>query len=688
MKDGLEEFLKRIEQKPTNETLIDRFVTLVLEEEILERIFYLKKMVGLLLNSNPYAALKAAALELQEARKENMTREYELGALKDVESCFLKLDKQENVQFIREEINKLSQEATKTIAKAAPPRREVVLPKSIPIQEEVRAPKPSEPPTPRAKKAPEPVADVEQFPISDDQDESAPIRTTKMSRPPPSLVEEYSFNDSLSQPMESSRTHTKASQGFDASLSSFEPQTEHNLNYAPSHVRKSEPEQERTRFDMQPAPDDTNGDLAYERQSEPKQAPLEFDADEEESTKILHGEEVEAAFTAAESESNTSASFPSETSFDPHEPLAQLDLYTLSSRTRKNSVPLEELPVPKPKSASAETRSPEIAMPKPQRASGKTLSGIMGGSSSNPAVTAGPEPTAAMAPLPSAPGAVNFKTASPTVAPDPAYAPLASPSDFNSPQVEDDLIYKKGQESSGAKPMISEPETIGTGPVVSEHVNVFANLSSPAALASASPSPLAASHLDRQLHVLSGGGQSEEMDAEAMALPWDQLSAGIKMLCAGPVTSDWVAARLGGRANEKRQQQGLDVLSKFIGAADSVKYRAKLMAWIFEELEAESIHELWTLLHMNESAPHFFTFYIGLLIDEQQYRRALNVIHLVLQPDLEHSWYRKSYSLLSGIWERLGLKAWYWQDSEGSEAFCRRLHRREDLLPLAMMGCV
>jgi hypothetical protein len=107
MKEGLEEFLRRIEEKPTNETLIDRFVSLVLEEEILDRILYLKKLVGLLLNLNPYVALKIAALELQEARKERLTKEYEIGALKDVESCFLKLDKAENAQLVREEISKL-----------------------------------------------------------------------------------------------------------------------------------------------------------------------------------------------------------------------------------------------------------------------------------------------------------------------------------------------------------------------------------------------------------------------------------------------------------------------------------------------------------------------------------------------------------------------------------------------------
>ncbi len=125
MKEGLEEFLKRIEAKPTNETLIDRFVTLVLEEEVLERVLYLKKLVGLLLTPNPYAALKAAALELQEARKERLTKEYEIGALKDVESCFLKLDKMDNAHLVREEINKLqgemSREQTSSRSRTAPP---------------------------------------------------------------------------------------------------------------------------------------------------------------------------------------------------------------------------------------------------------------------------------------------------------------------------------------------------------------------------------------------------------------------------------------------------------------------------------------------------------------------------------------------------------------------------------------
>jgi hypothetical protein len=112
MKSGLEEFLKRIEAKPTNETLIDRFMTLVLEEDGVERILYLKSLVGLLLKSNPYAALKAAYVELQEARKEKLSNEYEIGALKDVESCFLNLGKNDNAALVREEITKLSSENT------------------------------------------------------------------------------------------------------------------------------------------------------------------------------------------------------------------------------------------------------------------------------------------------------------------------------------------------------------------------------------------------------------------------------------------------------------------------------------------------------------------------------------------------------------------------------------------------
>ncbi len=116
MKSGLEEFLKRIEAKPTNETLIDRFMTLALEEEGVDRILYLKKLVGLLLKSNPYAALKAAYVELQEARKEKLTTEYEVGALKDVESCFINLGRTENAALVREEINKL---ASGTIADPA-----------------------------------------------------------------------------------------------------------------------------------------------------------------------------------------------------------------------------------------------------------------------------------------------------------------------------------------------------------------------------------------------------------------------------------------------------------------------------------------------------------------------------------------------------------------------------------------
>lgn len=121
MKSGLDEFLKRIEAKPTNETLIDRFMTLVLEEDGVDRILYLKSLVGLLLKTNPYAALKAAYVELQEARKEKLSNEYEIGALKDVESCFINLGKPDNAATVREEINKILSDARGTQPKPATP---------------------------------------------------------------------------------------------------------------------------------------------------------------------------------------------------------------------------------------------------------------------------------------------------------------------------------------------------------------------------------------------------------------------------------------------------------------------------------------------------------------------------------------------------------------------------------------
>lgn len=145
MREGLEEFLKRIEEKPTNETLIDRFMTLMMEEDSFNRTIYLRKLVTLLLNANPYYALRAAALELQEARKDKNNRESELAALRDVEASFIKLGKMENAQLIAEEINKLVAELGREkesdqakgrdlereldVAKATPPRKtEIKLP--------------------------------------------------------------------------------------------------------------------------------------------------------------------------------------------------------------------------------------------------------------------------------------------------------------------------------------------------------------------------------------------------------------------------------------------------------------------------------------------------------------------------------------------------------------------------------
>jgi hypothetical protein len=62
------------------------------------------------------------------------------------------------------------------------------------------------------------------------------------------------------------------------------------------------------------------------------------------------------------------------------------------------------------------------------------------------------------------------------------------------------------------------------------------------------------------------------------------------------------------------------------------------------------------------------------------------VIHAVIIPGLDFSWYQESYRFLMMIWPELGLKGWHWLEEEGPMAFCERLAVREDLLPATLLA--
>jgi|GEM_PF-4425954 len=107
MATGLNDFLKHIKSNPQNDTLIDRFMALLVELDAKARKPYLEKLFTLLESSNPHGTLRAAYFNLQVARSEAPGTALEMEAMHWVERAFILLGKTHHASLVKEEIERL-----------------------------------------------------------------------------------------------------------------------------------------------------------------------------------------------------------------------------------------------------------------------------------------------------------------------------------------------------------------------------------------------------------------------------------------------------------------------------------------------------------------------------------------------------------------------------------------------------
>jgi hypothetical protein len=794
MKEGLEEFLKRIEAKPTNETLIDRFVTLVLEEDVLERILYLKKLVGLLLTPNPYAALKAAALELQEARKEKLTKEYEIGALKDVEFCFLKLEKMENAALVRDEINKLqsdvARENTVTRGRTPPPNLpqtedeeepapDVPLPvrqarvhfrlpspeldDDVHDDERTQQHKPSEAdsilpssPRPAQKSVPptaQPPGDVQfsvdmfgyapkrnKTPAADPANSfSAPKEfydksleetddqlgeTTRRSslskvsglkvgpnlletpedREPPrprniqSVFEStdvFAPNNSANPsdeapPLDKSNRGSKETPGKARSRGAFDPhdytpdsnaifQESQQVHFPESSSQRSMSRQEgRKPFSYDLAASAVAASPLENTEILPESnlmsAPIPFD---DEATTQLDPEELLKAQMPVEP-----AFPPRDFDLPPYEFVSPREAKAAAASKNKAKDPFAGMrdQAPPERDAFAPARSAERDMPArsserdafaPARSAERDMPARSSERDAFPSAPARPPdpipdvfaPAKAANPA-SAPGRDPFAKAREVqdpfaVAREPAAPPPAARDPFS------------GMREAPARDPIPFPKEVAEARSVPVTPTPAPTLAIPMP-ATAPISPQA-----------KAGVQTSEPR-------WNLLRDRLRLLSGIQISrshaSDFVLRLLGEHSSRDEQQEVLSILMRVLEGPRQSAAEQRFLAFLFEELQPKALHQLLGALKIGDQTVVFFVDYLQSLLKERQLRRMLNVIHAVIVPGLDLSWYQESYRFLIMIWPELGLKGWHWLEEEGPMVFCERLAEREDLLPATLLA--
>ncbi|SME97361.1 hypothetical protein [Pseudobacteriovorax antillogorgiicola] len=107
MAKGLEAFLKKIAGSPTNDTYIDRFLSLLIDEPSQKRMGYYLRMGTILVKSNPMIALKVSYMALQEARAMSNGHSQEIQVLEVVKACFTALGRDGKAELIGHEMEKL-----------------------------------------------------------------------------------------------------------------------------------------------------------------------------------------------------------------------------------------------------------------------------------------------------------------------------------------------------------------------------------------------------------------------------------------------------------------------------------------------------------------------------------------------------------------------------------------------------
>ncbi|WP_141732103.1 hypothetical protein [Oligoflexus tunisiensis] len=743
MKEGLEEFLKRIEAKPTNETLIDRFVTLVLEEDVLERILYLKKLVGLLLTPNPYAALKAAALELQEARKEKLTKEYEIGALKDVESCFLKLEKMDNAALVREEINKLHSDMGRenTITRGRTPPPHIPQPEPEPEQGAFSdVPLPSRQarvhfrlPSPELEDdAQDDERTAQHIPAEADAMPPSPPRAAQRSVPPmmpepfaPQSPLDSDYQTDLftytpkrkSSSSESSSSFTGKQEFYDKGLEESDDNPDGSRRSSLSKVSglKVGPNLLETPEDRDPPRPrniqsvfDTTDAFAPKQNSVPvgDPAPMEEKAarsSKETSNKGKSRSGYDSQDYVPDSnalfQESQHVHFPDTSavrSVVTRQESRKAFSYDMAGSSAVAASPLENTEI------LPESNLMSAAIPFDNEAT-KQLDPEELAQAAMPIEPAFPPREFDLPPF-------DFPVQKEVKAPTkkPAKDPFAAVRDQN-PMERDVFTPARDPEPEAFAPSRSP------APVHDPFVKA-SNQADPFGLKEAAPpakprDPFAGIRETPVRDPIPFPKEVPESKAPPPSMPgpvptpvaappkghplpseprWNLLRDRLRLLTGIQISrshaSDFVLRLVGENANREEQQEVLSILMRVLEGPRQPAAEQRFLAFLFEELQPKALHQLLSALKIGDQTVVFYVDYLQALLKERQLRRMLNVIHAMIVPGLDLSWYQESYRFLMMIWPELGLKGWHWLEEEGPMAFCDRLAEREDLLPATLLA--
>lgn len=102
MSKGLESFLEKIKNSPQNQTYVERFLALIIDEPSKSRLTLLYRLGALIVTAQPLVSLKVSHMALKEARA--MARPMdEIEVLKLVEACFVSLGKRGKAAVVAKE---------------------------------------------------------------------------------------------------------------------------------------------------------------------------------------------------------------------------------------------------------------------------------------------------------------------------------------------------------------------------------------------------------------------------------------------------------------------------------------------------------------------------------------------------------------------------------------------------------
>lgn len=143
MSKGLEQFLEKIANAPNDEFYIDRFLALLVDEDIEFRQDYLLKLARLIVHNNPTGGLRVAYQALQETQKVKSPAVREIELLNVVSFSFKLLGKNEKAELIAQERLQLLEELRSSVQEESFEEAEPVVVEKQPVLDNVKDENPS-----------------------------------------------------------------------------------------------------------------------------------------------------------------------------------------------------------------------------------------------------------------------------------------------------------------------------------------------------------------------------------------------------------------------------------------------------------------------------------------------------------------------------------------------------------------